>query len=134
MGDLTGYRYKDDKQASWCEPDEVDVPENAVPEIGAGHEPDHTCHSRQKKGSPTNELGQPAVGWSNLLLNHQTILRAQSVAGHQGRNIETIAVVRGDSAGRGVGLVEIALLFEIRHDVSDGGRGESLGVQLREGP
>ena len=122
-------RDQDEQHAPGREPQELDVPEGAAAALGG----DHTGKGRKLREQPGG-LGQDLAG----LLGHQGPLHLAGLAGLQGldgeqRVDEQPVATRGGHATAGrVAVGNQAMLFQIGHDVADGGRRQVQARVLRQ--
>jgi len=90
---------------------------------------EHTEHLRRPfedlvHGVPLGEL------FANLVRVGRRHLRQP----HQRVHVHAVGEVRGDAAGGGMGVVEVALFLEVAHRVANCGRGERVAELLRNSP
>ncbi|MPM38630.1 hypothetical protein SDC9_85260 [bioreactor metagenome] len=120
-------RDDDDQQALFGQAQEFDVPEHRR----AARRHDHADELRQV-GQQVGGVGDHLL----RLLGHE-LHRGQFIAlhGEHGVHEQTVAARSGDSPGRGVRAGDQPQLFQVGHDVADGGRRElqPRGARQRAG-
>ncbi len=75
-------------------------------------------------------VGRRCEGFLDLLLRRP----AQSLNGQNPVHIIPQAPGSGDPAGRGMGLAQVSPLFQVQHEVADGGRRQVQARGLGHGP
>ncbi len=94
-------------------------------------EPDLVGEPREEPGAHVHDLVELA-GSGDLLVDRATLVLGQPAGLHQVIDVEAVAAVGRDAPGRGVRLMEVAEVLEIRHHVPEGRGRELEGARLRE--
>jgi len=90
---------------------------------------EHTEHLRR----PLEDLVH-GVPLGELFANLVRVGRRHLREPHQRVHVHAVGEVRGDAAGGGMGVVEVALFLEVAHRVSNCGRGERVAEPLGNSP
>ena len=81
-------------------------------------------------GGEADPFFEVAGGLAELVEDGNLLFAGEAAFGHERRDVGAVAEVGGDAAGGGVGVGDVALIFEESHLVADRGRGEAKGMAL----
>jgi len=121
----------DHEDAGVGQGDELDLVEDLG---GGGDAGDDADVAGQGREYVRNQLGALLGRLGLVQLLAQALDARERAGAREGADVEAEGLGRGDAAGGGVGLVEVAEVREVCHDVADGGGGEMVLAGAGDGP
>ena len=131
---LAVVHHHDGERAILRQRDEFDLRQRDVVRVRQGHQARHVRDARQHLRHGLDQRAAVGRIGAEPALDLLDLLVVQGLELEQGVDEEAVALVGGYASGRGVRRGDEAQIFQVGHDIANGGRGEAQARIARQGP